>query len=109
MLLGYEITGSSDFPLHPVDISKIAEIWQSYRFRNIPGKSTIYNLGDFAFTKFRIAASGKAPQALLDRMSLNGMEQPGHYRLRDLPSTVWPPPVERGDYVTQTPVEVRTQ
>jgi hypothetical protein len=60
-----------------------------------------FDLGSTATTFLAIAASGKAPQGLLDRMSLNGMEQPGHYRLKDLPSTVWPPPVERGDYVTQ--------
>jgi hypothetical protein len=60
-----------------------------------------FDLGSTATTFLAIAAAGKAPQGLLDRMSLNGMEQPGHYRLKDLPSTVWPPPVERGDYVTQ--------
>jgi hypothetical protein len=26
---------------------------------------------------------------------VHGPSQPGHYRLKDLPSTVWPPPVER--------------
>ena len=60
-----------------------------------------FDLGSTATTFLAIASSGKAPQGLLDRMSLNGMEQPGHYRLADLPSSVWPPPVERGDYVTQ--------
>jgi hypothetical protein len=60
-----------------------------------------FDLGSTAHTFLAIAASGKAPQGLLDRMSLNGMEQPGHYRLEELPSSVWPPPVERGDYVTQ--------
>jgi hypothetical protein len=34
-------------------------------------------------------------------MRLDGREQPGHYRLADLPSTVWPPPVERGEHRTQ--------
>jgi hypothetical protein len=63
-----------------------------------------FDLGSTATTFLAIAASGKAPQGLLDRMSLNGMEQPGHYRLADLPSTVWPPPVERGDFVTQEPI-----
>ena len=60
-----------------------------------------FDLGSTAHTFLAIASSGKAPQPLLDRMSLNGMEQPGHYRLKDLPSTVWPPPVERGDHLTQ--------
>ena len=52
-----------------------------------------FDLGNAATTFLEIAGSGKAPQGLLDRMSLNGMEQPGHYRHDDLPSTVWPPVV----------------
>jgi hypothetical protein len=40
-------------------MSEIVEMWQSYRFRKIHGNSTIYNVGDFAFAIFRIAASGK--------------------------------------------------
>lgn len=60
-----------------------------------------FDLGSAATTFLAIAGSGKAPQGLLDRMSLNGIEQPGHYRLKDLPSTVWPPPVEEGRYITQ--------
>jgi hypothetical protein len=60
-----------------------------------------FDLGSTAHTFLAIAGSGKAPQGLLDRMHLNGMEQPGHYRLADLPSTVWPPPVEAGEHVTQ--------
>jgi hypothetical protein len=63
-----------------------------------------FDLGSTAHTFLAIASSGKAPQPLLDRMSLNGMEQPGHFRLKDLPSTVWPPPVERGDFLTQGPL-----
>lgn len=60
-----------------------------------------FDLGATARTFLAIAASGKAPQGLLDRMSVDGRSQPGHYRLRDIPSSVWPPPVERGDFVTQ--------
>lgn len=60
-----------------------------------------FDLGSTAHTFLAIAASGKAPQGLLDRMSLPGMEQPGHYAKKDLPSTVWPPPVEAGHHVTQ--------
>jgi hypothetical protein len=60
-----------------------------------------FDLGSTAHTFLAIAASGKAPQGLLDRMSVDGRTQPGHYRLRDIPSPVWPPPVERGDYITQ--------
>jgi hypothetical protein len=53
-----------------------------------------FDLGSTAHTFSALASSGKAPRPLLDRMKLNGMEQPGHYSLNDLPSTVWPPPVE---------------
>ncbi len=65
-----------------------------------------FDLGSTAHTFLALASSGKAPQPLLDRMSLDGIEQPGHYRLKDLPSSVWPPPVERGDFVTQQSAEV---
>jgi hypothetical protein len=60
-----------------------------------------FDLGSTAHTFLALAASGKAPQPLLDRMAVDGKSQPGHYRLQDLPSPVWPPPVERGDYITQ--------
>jgi hypothetical protein len=53
-----------------------------------------FDLGSTAHTFLALATSGRAPQPLLDRMSLDGMSQPGHYRLDDLPSSVWPPPVE---------------
>ena len=54
-----------------------------------------FDLGSTATTFLAIAGSGKAPQGLLDRMSVDGTEQPGHYPYADLPSTLWPPPVER--------------
>ncbi len=52
-----------------------------------------FDLGSTAHTFLEIAGSGKAPQPLLDRMGLDGPSQPGHYRLADLPSSVWPPVV----------------
>jgi hypothetical protein len=60
-----------------------------------------FDLGSTAHTFIAIAGSGKAPQGLLDRMAVDGRTQPGHYRLQDLPSSVWPPPVERGEHLTQ--------
>jgi len=60
-----------------------------------------FDLGSTAHTFLALAASGKAPQPLLDRMAVDGKAQPGHYPLDELPSPVWPPPVERGDFVTQ--------
>jgi hypothetical protein len=53
-----------------------------------------FDLGSTAHTFLSILSAGKAPQALQDRMALHGPSQPGHYRLKDLPSPVWPPPVE---------------
>jgi hypothetical protein len=52
-----------------------------------------FDLGSTAHTFLEIAGSGKAPQPLLDRMGLDGPSQPGHYKLADLPSSVWPPAV----------------
>ena len=54
-----------------------------------------------AHTFLEIIKADKAPDTLLRRMSVSGLDVPGHYRLADLPSTVWPPSVERGDFVTQ--------
>jgi hypothetical protein len=67
-----------------------------------------FDLGSAAHTFLELAGSGKAPQPLLDRMGLHGPSQPGHYRLADLPSTVWPPPVDAGLYVTQSDHEPTT-
>ena len=60
-----------------------------------------FDLGSTAHTFLALAGSGKAPQPLLDRMGLDGMSQPGHYRRADLPSTVWPPPVDAGVHTAQ--------
>jgi hypothetical protein len=62
-----------------------------------------FDLGSTAHTFLEIASSGRAPQPLLDRMSLHGPSQPGHYTHADLPSSVWPPPVEAGEHVAQAP------
>lgn len=63
-----------------------------------------FDLGSTAHTFIEIAKSGRAPQAFLDRIGLNGMDMPGHCRYADLRSTLWPPPVEEGQYVTQNPL-----
>lgn len=60
-----------------------------------------FDLGSTATTFLELAGSGKAPQPLLDRMSLHGPSQPGHYTYANLPSSVWPPPVEAGLHTTQ--------
>ena len=60
-----------------------------------------FDMPSTAHTFMEILSANKAPDTLLKRMSVGGHDVPGHYHYKDLPSTVWPPPVERGDYVTQ--------
>jgi hypothetical protein len=73
---------------HGPDAGQVRFAWQRDWF-DMP--STIH-------TFMSIVSSGKAPQTLLRRMAVAGHDVPGHYHLSDLPSTVWPPPVEHGDY-----------
>ncbi|MCX4092405.1 nuclear transport factor 2 family protein [Nocardia sp. alder85J] len=63
-----------------------------------------FDLGSTAHTFLTIAKSGKAPEAFLQRIGQKGMDMPGHYRYADLPSTLWPPQVEQGKYITQNPL-----
>lgn len=60
-----------------------------------------FDMPSTAHTFVEILKSGKAPETLIKRMSVSGLDVPGHYRLADLPSSVWPPPVEAGEHVTQ--------
>jgi hypothetical protein len=60
-----------------------------------------FDMPSTAHTFLEIIQAGKAPDTLLERMAVTGHDVPGHYHYKDLPSTVWPPPVERGDYITQ--------
>jgi hypothetical protein len=58
-----------------------------------------FDMPSTAHTFLRIIESGKAPETLLKRMDVTGLGVPGHYRHDDLPSSVWPPPVEAGLHV----------
>lgn len=60
-----------------------------------------FDMPSTAHTFMEILSANKAPETLLKRMSVTGHEVPGHYHYQDLPSTVWPPPVERGEFITQ--------
>jgi hypothetical protein len=64
-----------------------------------------FDFGAMAHTMGRVVKSGKAPDTLMERLKVFGLEVPGHYRPEDLPSTVWPPPVERGEHLTQEPAQ----
>ncbi len=63
-----------------------------------------FDMPSTAHTFVEIIKAGKAPDTLLKRMAVSGHGVPGHYHYEDLPSPVWPPPVERGDFITQEPV-----
>lgn len=63
-----------------------------------------FDMPSTAHTFMEIIKADKAPDTLLKRMSVSGHGVPGHYHYKDIPSPVWPPPVERGDFVTQQPV-----
>ena len=65
-----------------------------------------FDLPSTAHTFMAILEAGKAPDTLLKRMSVTGLDVPGHYRHQDIPSPVWPPPVEAGKYLTQPPAPV---
>ncbi|QYJ03894.1 hypothetical protein KUV85_16460 [Nocardioides panacisoli] len=60
-----------------------------------------FDMPSTAHTFMQILAADKAPPTLLDRMKVTGHDVPGHYHLADIPSPVWPPPVEAGEYRTQ--------
>lgn len=60
-----------------------------------------FDMPSTAHTFMAILEAGKAPDTLVKRMSVTGHGVPGHYHHKDLPSTVWPPPVERGEFVNQ--------
>ncbi|WP_209021785.1 nuclear transport factor 2 family protein [Nocardioides sp. 503] len=60
-----------------------------------------FDMPSTAHTFVEIIKAGKAPDTLLKRMSVSGLDVPGHYRLQDIPAPVWPPPVEAGEHVTQ--------
>ena len=65
-----------------------------------------FDMPSTAHTFLEIIKADKAPETLLKRMSVSGLGVPGHYKYEDIPSPVWPPPVERGDFLTQPPTEV---
>ncbi|WP_182523899.1 nuclear transport factor 2 family protein [Nocardioides dongkuii] len=60
-----------------------------------------FDMPSTTHTFVEILKSGKAPETLLKRMEVSGHGVPGHYHLNDLPSTVWPPPVEEGRYLVE--------
>ena len=75
---------------------------------------------DDGFVKFRLAArlvrhavdaqrssrAGRAtrhPTPAPQADVVSGLDVPGHYRYQDLPSSAWPPPVERDDIEQKAP------
>lgn len=60
-----------------------------------------FDLGSTTHTFVDIIKADKAPDTLLKRMAVTGHDVPGHYHYEELPSSAWPPPVERGDYLIE--------
>ncbi|WP_370289386.1 hypothetical protein [Nocardioides sp.] len=58
-----------------------------------------FDMPSTAHTFLTLIKDQKAPDTLLKRMSVAGHGVPGHYHHADLPSTVWPPPVEAGEFL----------
>lgn len=73
------------------DTGKIKIAWQR----------DFFDMPSTAQTFLEILGAGKAPDTLLKRMANSGHGVPGHYHYKDIPSSVWPPSVERGDFVSQ--------
>jgi hypothetical protein len=101
MVVGFwrQRAGISDRSGQEYEILGIGGSWFGYRVEpdgeyRFAWQRDWFDLGSAAHTFLRIAADGKASPALLERMNRPGAVQPGHYRLADLPSSVWPPPVE---------------
>ena len=84
----YEITGigGSWFGYQPGPDGRGEFAWQRDWF----------DMNSTAHTFLTLLKDGKAPQTLQDRMAVDGPSSPGHYRLADLPSTVWPPVIGQG-------------
>src|SRR3954465_11603438 len=91
----YEVLGigGSWFGVQPDASGELSFAWQRDWF----------DPGSTAHPFLSTPSSGKAPQPLLDRMGEETSRQPGHYRLADLPSSVWPPPGEAGLHPTPEP------
>ena len=104
MIIGFwkQRAGIADDEGREYEIRGIGGSWFGWSAEGFTWQRDWFDLGSVAHTFLEIAGSGNAPASLLARMSLHGPSQPGHYSFDALPSTVWPPPVEAGEFVTQT-------
>ena len=103
MIVGFwrQRAGIHDDSGKEYEILGIGGSWFGYSAEGFVWQRDWFDLGSTAHTFLSIVQDGRAPQPLLDRMTLDGKAQPGHYSLADLPSPVWPPPVEAGLHTTQ--------
>jgi len=101
MIIGFwkQRSGVTDENGDEYEIRGIGGSWFGWSPEGFTWQRDWFDLGSAAHTFLAIAQAGKASGPLLERMSLDGPSQPGHYRHADLPSSVWPPPVENGDFV----------
>jgi hypothetical protein len=112
MIVGFwkQISSVMDDQEHALEIRGIGGSWFGVTRDDTDGQLRFawqrdwFDLGAAAHTFMEIAKSGKASKPFLDRIAIPTMEMPGHYCYADLPSTLWPPQVEAGQYVTQNPL-----
>ncbi|KUI29295.1 hypothetical protein [Mycobacterium sp. GA-2829] len=111
MVVGFwkQLSGLPDEDGNEYEIRGIGGSWLGV-VRDTDGELRIgwqrdwFDLGSTAHTFMEIVKSGKAPKPFMDRISIPSMEMPKHFRYADLPSTLWPPPVAEGRFVTQKPL-----
>jgi len=112
MIVGFwkQRSGLTDETGHEYEILGIGGSWFGLARDEADGKIRFawqrdwFDLGSTAHTFMEIVKSGSASKSFMDRIAIPGMEMPGHYRYTDLPAPLWPPQVERGEFVTQNPL-----
>ncbi|WP_167097448.1 nuclear transport factor 2 family protein [Mycobacterium sp. DL592] len=113
MIVGFwrQMSGVPDENGQEYEIRGIGGSWFGVARDKTDGKIRIewqrdwFDLGSTAHTFIQVAKSGKAPKQFLDRIGIPMMDMPGRYNYADLPSTLWPPPVAAGRYITQKPLD----
>lgn len=111
MIVGFwrQMSGIPDDNGQEYEIRGIGGSWFGLA-RDTDGKLRIewqrdwFDLGAAAHAFIQVAKSGKAPKPLLERIAIPMMEMPGRVHYGELRSTLWPPPVAEGRYITQKPL-----
>lgn len=112
MIVGFwrQMSGILDENGDEYEIRGIGGSWFGVARDTTDGKIRIewqrdwFDLGSTAHTLIQVAKSGKAPKPFLERIAVPMMDMPGRCHYGELRSTLWPPPVAAGRYITQKPL-----